>query len=143
MEETKSLKDKIGQVGDRLLKPKDFLKGKTLCTSSHVLPGKKIGVNARGNAAIRHFEIQVSGVDKADYGDVMRSIVVRGTFDGVECVDVPLADFSGAGMGAAAVKSWYLYSDGQGLVVSRWVMPFRSSASLSLSIIGEKLWKFA
>ena len=132
VEETLALKNKMEKVSELLLKPEDFLKGKILNSSAGLAPGKKIGVGTRGSAAIRHLEIQISGVDEADYAAAMRALRVRGAFDGVECVDAPLADFSGAGMGAPAVESWYLQSDGRGRVVCRWVMPFRKSALLEL-----------
>ncbi len=137
--QTISLKDKIAKVSDALLNPADYLNGKVLEKTSNVKSGEDVIVKTDDCGAVRHLEIQVSGFDKPEYADIMRAIRVKGLFDGVECVDVPLADFSGAGMGAPAVKSWYLLSDGQGCVVSRWVMPFKKSAEIKL----ENKWSKA
>ncbi len=58
----------------------------------------------------------------------MRDIILRIRFDEKECVRVPLSDFSGGGIGAPKVDSWYVTADGNGLVISRWVMPYKKNA---------------
>lgn len=75
--------------------------------------------------------------DTAHYAQAMRNIVVRATFDGVRTVDVPLSDFSGAGMGGFAVKSWFVDADGHGGVTSRWLMPYSRNARISLCNVGD------
>lgn len=72
---------------------------------------------------MRNLVIKVSGFDSAEYGDVMRALDVLGIFDGKLCINAPLADFSGAGMGAPEVDGWYLKSDAKGNVTCRFVMP--------------------
>ncbi len=131
-EETIALQDKIAEVSEALLNPADCLDGEQTETRANVLPGEKTGVEIKGSGALRHLEIKISGFDEEDYGDIMRAIRVKGSFDGVECIDAPLADFSGTGMGAPAIDSWYLYSNGQGHVISRWVMPYKESAEIML-----------
>jgi hypothetical protein len=47
-------------------------------------------------------------------------------------VRVPISDFSGGGMGAPAVSSWFLSSDGNGNIVSRWLMPYKKNGVLMI-----------
>jgi hypothetical protein len=62
----------------------------------------------------------------------MREIIFSAQFDGKQTVWVPLSDFSGGGMGAPYLKSWYLSSDGKGNIVSRWLMPYQKNGVLKL-----------
>lgn len=90
-----------------------------------------------GNNAVYEINFNVGLSDPALYGQTMREIVFVAGFDGAETVWVPLGDFSGGGMGAPEVKSWYLHSDGRGNVKSRWVMPYRENASLMLKNLSQ------
>ena len=82
----------------------------------------------RGSRVVTWLSVNVEGVDSASYARVMRSIVLRGVFDGKETILAPLSDFSGAGMGAFPVDCRQLYSDGRGSVRSYWIMPYRDYA---------------
>lgn len=46
--------------------------------------------------------------------------------------------FSGAGLGAPEVNSWYMDTDGRGHIVSRWVMPYKKNAKIEI----ENLFEF-
>lgn len=75
---------------------------------------------------------RVDGFAEADYGRLMRGLVFSAEFDGRQTVWAPLADFSGGGVGAPAVESWFLSSDGKGRVTCRWPMPYRHGGRLIL-----------
>lgn len=62
----------------------------------------------------------------------MRGLTLSMDFDGMNTVWAPLGEFAGAGIGAPEVRSWYLDCDGMGCIESRWVMPYRHTASLTL-----------
>ena len=62
----------------------------------------------------------------------MRELVFSAGFDGKQTVWVPLSDFSGGGMGAPKVDSWYLTSDGKGNISSRWLMPYQKDGVLKV-----------
>lgn len=74
---------------------------------------------------------------EADYGDQMRRLILSASFDGVQTVWVPMADFSGAGLGAAEVHSRYLESDGKQTTKSFWPMPYREKAVITLKNISD------
>lgn len=106
------------------------------CGARNIAPGKELAVKLPGgNKAVRNLRVKVNA-DSAVYAQAMRNIVVCATFDGEKTVEVPLSDFSGAGMGGFAVKSWYLDADGRGTVVSRWMMPYSHDAVVSLRNVG-------
>lgn len=81
------------------------------------------------------FNVNVS--DSAQYAQLMREIVFVARFDNKQTVWVPLSDFSGGGMGAPYVASWYLSADGKGKVTSRWLMPYKQSGTLQLLNISD------
>ncbi len=76
---------------------------------------------------------------EADYGDQMRRLILSASFDGTQTVWVPMADFSGAGLGAEEVHSRYLESDGRLTTKSFWPMPYREQAVISLKNISQKV----
>jgi hypothetical protein len=86
----------------------------------------------QGEHAVCELKIKVSVDEKKQYAQIMRNIILRGTFDGRQTVWVPVSDFSGGGMGAPAVESWFLSADGNGSITSRWPMPYREAASIAL-----------
>ena len=90
----------------------------------------------QGEFAIYKLDIQVN-CNPDDYARVMRNIVIQGIFDGKQTVWVPLSDFSGGGLGAPSVDSWYLSADGNGHVVSRWLMPYQQIASIAFTNQGN------
>ena len=75
--------------------------------------------------------------DSAAYGQAMRGLVFTAEFDGVQTVWAPLSDFSGGGMGAPAVESWFLSSDGAGRIESLWPMPYREGAVLRVCNVSD------
>jgi hypothetical protein len=86
----------------------------------------------QGGHAVRELKIKVSVNEKKNYAQTMRNIIFMGTFDGKQTVWVPLSDFSGGGMGAPTVESWFLSADGNGSITSRWPMPYKEAASIAL-----------
>lgn len=94
--------------------------------------GKEKLTLPHGKKAVTRLSVLVSGLDSANYESAMRKLVLKGVFDGKETINVPLGDFSGAGMGARAVDCRYLYADGKGLVESYWVMPYSETAEFEI-----------
>lgn len=85
-----------------------------------------------GENAVYEVRFRLHDADSAAYARLMRRLVFKASFDGVPTVWVPLSDYSGGGMGAPAVESWFLSADGRGGVVSRWLMPYRNGGKLLL-----------
>jgi len=130
----KNLANKLNSVSEKLFNPVNFVGGVKSSTSNTVLPEKTVVLNQpKGNKAIRALRVKIDGFDAVDYGDVMRAVNISISFDGTECVNAPLSDFAGAGMGAPVIKNWYLSCDAENGVVSRLVMPYKESASVSFT----------
>lgn len=87
---------------------------------------------AGGSRKVNRLRFCVDGFAKEDYEQLLRSLVLVCEFDGKQTVWAPLSDFSGGGIGAPKVDSWYLFSNGKGVVESRWPMPYRESAVVML-----------
>lgn len=103
----------------------------------HLAPGDTLTLvlPAGSRQAIRtEFRVEC---DTASYEQTLRGLLFTAEFDGTQTVYAPLSDFSGGGMGAPAVESWYLSSDGRGNIVSRWPMPYRGKAVLSVCNLSE------
>lgn len=91
----------------------------------------------QGSYAVYELKLKVQTQNPRDYAQVMRNIVLQGMFDGKETIWAPVSDFSGGGMGAPFVESWFLSADGKGNVTSRWLMPYRQTASVALTNQGD------
>jgi hypothetical protein len=66
-----------------------------------------------------------------NYEQAMRDVLLQCIFDGLQTMRIPVSDFSGGGMGAWPVKNRYLETDGKGTFASRWLMPYKESASMA------------
>lgn len=125
-------REQISRVDSMLLEHPYYEKGE-LSEESGILQAydSLIITLPEGTNAVHTLDISVD-IDSINYEQVMRELIVKIAFDGVETVTVPLSDFSGAGMGARPADSWFLSADGRGKVSSRWVMPYRKKASFKL-----------
>lgn len=123
---------KIRQVDARLLSPDNYVGGINTSQTSLLAEDSVLVLPfPEGLQAIRLLQFNVQ-TDSVHYEQVMRDLVLYMDFDGVQTVAVPLSDFSGAGMGAKRTSSWFLESDGNGKITSRWVMPYRQNGCLRL-----------
>lgn len=91
----------------------------------------------QGENAVYEVSFRINEADPAIYAQLMRNLIFKASFDGVSTVWVPLSDYSGGGMGAPAVESWFLSADGHGKVVSRWLMPYQKEARLLIQNASE------
>jgi len=131
------LRGKIREINAVLLNPITYKNGKQTMASGLIAKDKSMKVELpSGTNAIRSLELDVK-CNRGDYAKMMRSIIVKISFDGKETVWAPLSDFSGAGLGAPKVDSWYMTADGKGNVISRWVMPYQKNAIIELENIFE------
>lgn len=130
------LKADMEKVSHALLAPEDCTKGKKVSVSAETAPGESLTLKLpEGTKAVRNLVIDAKG--DCDYAEMMRSLQVSGSFDGIHCIEAPLADFSGAGMGAPKVDGWYLAADGKGRVQNRFVMPYRNNGEISVTNNGN------
>ena len=135
VEKAKELDVKAQETGNKLLHPSTYsengiTKGATLKPKDMLcldLPA--------GSKAIRTLNFKVQGYNPEEYGQLMRGLIVKISFDGVQTVEAPLSDFSGGGMGSPAVDSWYLSADGKGNIALRFVMPYKKDGFIEVENI--------
>ncbi|KOH43644.1 hypothetical protein NC99_35640 [Sunxiuqinia dokdonensis] len=119
---------------DKLLMDAASLKGDTLSVvNGNLSAGDSLKISLPdGENAVKFIEFTINVEDSSDYEQTMRGLIFQASFDGKQTCWVPLGDFSGGGMGAPYVKSWFLSSNGKGKVVSRWEMPYQSTGRMTL-----------
>lgn len=129
--------DKIAETDRLLLNPPAKSPGASTVAQKKMAYNDSLVIALpEGQQAVYELKIETT-TDAAQYAQVMRHIILKATFDGKQTVWVPLSDFSGAGMGAFPVESWYLTADGKGTVTSRWLMPYKESAEICLLNTGQ------
>lgn len=137
VEEANSLKAKAEEVSNKLLHPENYMENE-LSQHKELAPKAIVDLDLpEGNKAIRMLHFNINGYNPAEYEQLMRGLIVKISFDGIQTVCAPLSDFSGAGMGAPKVDSWYLSADGAGDVILRFVMPYQKTATVELENITD------
>jgi hypothetical protein len=86
----------------------------------------------KGPSAIHQLTISVSTDSLINMAQVVRSTILKISFDGHQTVWCPLGDFSGSGAGAKYIQSWYRTVDSGGVITTRFVMPYRSGATMEI-----------
>lgn len=125
-------RDRILEVNRTLLNPSVKMSGRVVSGSRTLAPGESLVLDLpEGTRAVTQTKCSISCDDDV-YAEVMDGILFTATFDGMRTVAAPMSDFSGAGPGAEAVKSWFLTADGSGSVESRWMMPYQREGSLEI-----------
>ncbi len=125
---------KIKEADNMLLNPPTFDQGTVLADNKLLTPQQALDINLPdGKNAVRTITLKVDLENPELYAQVMRELILETEFDGKKTSWIPLGDFSGGGMGAPYVKSWYLDANGQGKIVSRWVMPYKENGNISLT----------
>lgn len=124
---------KISEVNHLLLNPvlskrgTIFKEDKVVSASDSLILELPAGENA-----VYEVQFNLNIKDSAQFEQLMREVIFCAEFDGKQTVWVPVSDYSGGGMGAPCVKSWYLSSDGTGHISSRWLMPYKEKGVLKL-----------
>lgn len=88
-----------------------------------------------GTGSIRELSVKLG-----DYSDpaVTRSVVLKIEFDGKETVWTPIGAFFGSGLGLNPFHGWYRTVAQDGTMSSRWVMPYKKGAKVTLLNLGDK-----
>lgn len=129
----KRAQQKIAYTDNLLLNPAEIRKGEVINESKELAATDSLSIGLpEGEKAVYEIKFNVGVKDSADFAQMMRQIIFCAQFDGKQTVWVPLSDFSGGGMGAPYVKSWYLDSDGKGNIISRWLMPYKKQGVIKL-----------
>ena len=98
-----------------------------------VVPGQRSehrSAAAPGGSVIRELRVRPSSLDAV----ALRGTVLTLEFDGEQTVQAPLGDFFGTGPGVAKLRSLPITVDAErGVLIARWPMPYRVSATIALT----------
>lgn len=102
-----------------------------------IQPGQSASLAAvNGPRAISRFRVQWTPSEDRDE-PALRSTLLEMAFDGQATVATPLGDFFGTAPGLNAYESLPLSVTKDGLLESRWVMPFQNSAEVRVRNLGS------
>lgn len=133
LKEAAGLKDLMEVTSKQLLNPVNVTKGKQSAINKNILAKTTVSVDLpQGNNAVKFLSIQIADSSK------IRSIILKIKFDGEQTVSCPLSDFSGAGAAFRPLQSWYRTVTDDGKIISRWTMPYKNTASISLENLSEE-----
>lgn len=122
----------IDQAEKKLWNP-ESIKSRELSKQIRLKPGSEESFDLpKGNHAISQLLIELKNLPPADPGTIFRSVLLKISFDGHTTVLCPLGDFAGSGYGGKLIKSWYRELTDSSKLISRWVMPYRNSATVTL-----------
>lgn len=91
-----------------------------------------------GPAAVQRLELRVPLAKLASPERALRSLILQMECDGERTVWCPACDFFGSGVGLNRVESWYRTVETNGTMVCRWVMPYKSSARVTLLNLAQQ-----
>lgn len=138
-EVVKRAEQKITETDNLLLHPVISKSGKIQSEKKVIRASDSLVIQLPdGENAVYEVRFNVNIEDTSQFDQLMREIIFCAGFDGKQTIWVPLSDYSGGGMGAPYVKSWYLDNDGKGNIISRWLMPYKKEGILKLINISSK-----
>lgn len=136
MEDFKNEGALVKEVCQTLLTPKNPTAGKSLTLKETLGKNEEKSVALpEGTSAIRSLSLKLDS-----YSDslITRSVVLKIEFDGQETVWCPIGDFFGSGVGLNPYQGWYRTVAEDGMMSSRWVMPYQKSGKISVVNLGEE-----
>ena len=127
----------IKSTAENLKNPEiDISQTKRLPESKILHPGDTLIININSkNQAVRKLLINL---DAKDIKQALRSTVLSVSFDGRQTVWCPVGDFFGTGYQIYESSTWYSEVSQDGLMISRWVMPFRESCLVKIINYGSQ-----
>lgn len=100
-------------------------------------PGGLMQIAINKTGAVRQLEINFNPQQFILHPELLRSIVLIASFDREETVWVPLGDFFGSADALHPFQTFTRTVNAAGQMVCRWVMPFKSTANISLKNLGK------
>ena len=136
MEDFRSAESSITATCDSLLNPDKPVAGDVVRLNESIGGGQEKSMSLpEGAAAVRALSLRLGSYEDAE---VTRHVVLKMSFDEKETVWCPIGDFFGAGIGLNPFQGWYRTVDSDGTMTSRWVMPYRNNAKVSIVNLGEE-----
>jgi len=111
-------------------------KGKEINGKETLAPGQAMLLELPGgNGSVRQLEIKIN--EDGNHADILRSLILKGEFDGEQTIWVPVGDFFSNVSRMKPYIMWERTVDADGLMTCRWVMPYSSFCKLSLVNLGK------
>lgn len=133
LDQLSSVEALADEVDKKLWNPIMQAQGHEVNIQQIIKPKKEISLGLPKRAsAIRLITITLRSFKEEDYVQALRSTILKINFDGHQTVWCPVGDFSGSGVGGKPIDSWYRTVTKDGKIISRWIMPYRQSATISL-----------
>jgi hypothetical protein len=127
---------RMKQVGEKLINPVNYSEGESVRLNvSLPASGEKTVELPKGEAAIRTLVLKLGSYEK---DEVMRSTILKMSFDGKKTVWCPIGDFFGSGLGLNPYQTWQNTISEDGTMTCRWVMPYQSKGSISIENLSEE-----
>ena len=126
----------IARVGRELLRPEQnrLPIGRTVKGGKATLqPGQSMTRTITGPGAIGQLRLRIGA---KNIPQALRSTVITADFDGKQRIWAPFGEFFGSGLGINPYKTWWRRVDKDGWMTCSWPMPFRKSASVSVTNYG-------
>ncbi|MFP4489583.1 MAG: glycoside hydrolase family 172 protein, partial [Bacteroidales bacterium] len=107
---------------------------KPVVLAEEIKAGESLEYTESGKGkAIDHISLKL---ESADINQALRSTVLEIIFDDVKTVWVPVGDFFGTGFELHNYNTWYSSVNNEGIMESRWLMPFRKKSVIRIHNLG-------
>ena len=131
----------VSAVEERLLKPPTADDGKVFQfqTAATLRAGESATVEpTNSHAAIRQLEIHLDPDEIRTNPQLLRSTVLKISFDGVQTVWCPIGDFFSSAEQIVPFQTWTRTVTSDGKLICRWVMPYQEKARVCLENLGSR-----
>lgn len=111
---------------------------KTFRKQQTLAPGESLRLtvgNKRNSGAVRLLTVRLKADDEAQ---ALRSTVLKTIFDGEQTIWSPVGDFFNIGVGMKSYRMWERSVEMDGIMVCRWVMPYRKQSEWYLENFGKQ-----
>ncbi|WP_405604041.1 glycoside hydrolase family 172 protein [Polaribacter sp. Asnod1-A03] len=134
-DEFNSAKKLINNVGEKLLKPTNFSDGQSINLNTTLSASTEKTIELpKGETAIKNLSLKLGSYQN---DEIMRTTIIKIKFDGKETVWCPIGDFFGSGIGLNPYQNWHNTVAQDGTLTCRWVMPYQTSASISIENLSK------
>ncbi|MFO7756067.1 MAG: glycoside hydrolase family 172 protein [Bacteroidales bacterium] len=109
---------------------------KAVVLAGEIKAGESLEYTESGKGkAIDHISLKL---ESADINQALRSTVLEIIFDDIKTVWVPVGDFFGTGFELHTYNTWYSSVKNEGIMESRWLMPFRKKVEVRIHNLGKE-----
>lgn len=128
-------RDQIDQYGKTLMENPESIGDKLTKQDVILESGKSLSLTIKGEKVINYLKAKILA---ANQKQALRSTVLKIEFDGKETVWCPIGQFYGLGYKQKAHRTYYIETQEDGNMISRWVMPFNKKANVTLVNYGNE-----